>query len=58
MGVGISTKAEHHYPPSKTPHEFTRLPSKESHGFRHAPAQRDGWLRLSGHANSHQIGKK
>lgn len=56
--LGMSNKAEHHPPASKTPHEFTRLPSKEAHGYGHQGSQRDGWLRSSGHSKGHQIGKR
>jgi hypothetical protein len=57
-GMGISTKAEHHPPASKSPHEFTKLPTREAHGYGHGPGQRNGWLRSSGHAKAHQVGRK
>lgn len=56
--LGHSTKAAHHPPAPKGAHEFTKLPAGGGHGYGHAPAQQSGWLRLSGHANAHQIGKK
>ena len=56
--LGMSNKAEHHPPASKAPHEFTRLPSKESHGYGHQGSQRDGWLRHSGHSKGHRVGHR
>ncbi len=55
---GNGTKAVHHPPVTGKPHEFARLPSRESHGYGHTPAQRNGWLRSSGHSKAHMVGKR
>jgi len=55
---GTSAKAAHHPPATGKTHEFSKLPSSEAHGYGHSPAQRDGWLRSSGHRMGHRVGKR
>lgn len=39
-------------------HEFKPPASTQVHGYKHSQEQRQGALRMSGHAKAHRLGKK
>lgn len=50
--------AEHHQHPVGEPHSFGSNTHALTHGYNHAPSQRKGIFRLSGHSGAHMIGRR
>jgi hypothetical protein len=53
-----TARAEHHPAPTGQPHRFKEGSVSAAHGYGHAPAQREGVFRNSGHSKAHQVGKR
>jgi len=57
-GHGHPHRAQHHPAPTGAPDKFGHLKNEGAHGYGHGSGQKSGYLRMSGHSNAHQVGKR
>ncbi len=55
---GEADMYQHPVAPVMEPHSFKPPASTQVHGYKHSQEQRQGALRMSGHAGAHRLGKK